>query len=64
MYHLAWLILVSKEMGVSLMLSIGLAVNGNVRISVVKKVSKVSPCHLVPIVFCEKDLSRPLPILK
>lgn len=43
MYRLAWLILGSKEMGVSLMLSPGLAVDGNVRISVVKKVSKVSP---------------------
>lgn len=64
MYRLAWLILGSKGMGVSLMLSPGLAVDGNVRISVVKKVSKLSPCHLVSIVFCGKNLSGPLPILK
>lgn len=51
MYRLAWLILGSKEVGVSLMLSPRLAMDGNVRISVVKKVSKASPCHLVSIVF-------------
>lgn len=61
MYHLTWLILVSKEMGMSLMLSLGFAVDGNMRINVEKKVSKVSPCQLVSIVFCGKDLRRPLP---
>lgn len=48
-------------MAVSLMWSPGFAVDGNMRLSVVEKVSKVSPCHLVSIVFCGEDLSGPFP---